>query len=98
MQHLFCITWNATRSVCFIKSVPVVFSAHSDLALQLLESRNASAASRVISAVGDGEQAVSAGHVKLSSRTSARVSISEWCVQRAPSALPLIARVLLEAF
>lgn len=43
-----------------MKSVPVVFAAHSDLALQLLESRNASAASRVISAVVDGEQAASA--------------------------------------
>lgn len=59
MQRLFCITWNNTRSVCFIKSVPVVFAAVSALALQLLEIRNASAASRVISAVV-GEQAGSA--------------------------------------
>lgn len=56
MQCLFCISWNDTRSLCFIKSVPVVLGAHSDLALQLLESRNASPASRVISAAVDGEQ------------------------------------------
>lgn len=59
-----------TRSVGFTKSVAAVFAAHSDLAVQLLESRNAPPASRVISAVVDGEQAVSAGDVKLSSRTS----------------------------
>lgn len=55
MQRLFYISWNDTRSLCFVKSVPVVFAAHSDLALQLLESRNASPASRVISAVVHGE-------------------------------------------
>lgn len=37
-----------------------MLAARSDLALQLLESRNASPASRVIAAVVDGEQAVSA--------------------------------------
>lgn len=98
MQCLFCITWRDTRSVGFIKSVAAVFAAHSDLAVQLLESRNAPPASRVISAVVDGEQAVSAGDVKLSPRTSPRLGISGWSVQRAPSALTLSTPALLQAF